>query len=124
MHVFEGKQAVEELGWLLDSTVTGLALHADAYGGLVLEATCIPRADKPVRELRMRFTEVTRFDFVWTSEQAFFFVPGYKALLLESGSVYVSLDPYDDRARVPDTRDGCVIEARSVRTESVLKSDP
>ena len=123
MHVAEGKQAVKELGWLLDGTLQDLSLRAEGLAGVVLEATCTPRERSPVKELRLRFTGVTRFDFLWDEGMTFFFVPGFKAFILESGSVYVSLDPYDYRDPAPDSRDACVIEARSVRVESVMKSD-
>lgn len=123
MSSYEGTQALVQMAelWALhDGTLRSLALHAEPEG-VVLDALCVPRPESPVAELRLRFVGVTRFDLEWSADFEFYFVPGYKAFLLESDRVYLSLDPYDDRATAPDPRDGGVIEARSLSIEMLLK---
>jgi len=123
MNSFEGSEAVDEIArqWALhDGTIQFIALRAEP-GGVMVEATCAPRAESPVKELRLIFSGVSRFDFQWSKDQEFYFVSGYKAAVQESGQVYFSVDPYDDRVPSPDPRDGGVVEARSLRAEFTMK---
>jgi hypothetical protein len=120
---YDGKQAVEQVAMLQalhDGEIRSIALYAEPVG-VILEAICIPRTESPVKELRLRFAGVSRFDFQWSEDEAFYFIPGYKAVVQDSGRVYFSLDPYDDRETAPDPRDGGVIEARSLSVEFTMK---
>jgi hypothetical protein len=121
---FWGKDALDEVAsrWALhDGRIRAFHIGTDEAGGVEVELVCVPRPLSPVRELRLRFGGVTRFDLVWTQEHAFYFVPGYTAFLTEAGRVYLSLDPFDDRAGQPDARDGGVMEAATVSAELQLK---
>ena len=124
MSTSEGRQALDEIAghWALhDGTICAFAIQTVAGAGVVIDITCVPRPESPVVELRLRLNGVTRFDLGWDAGSAFYFVPGYTAFILESGSVYLSLDPYDDRAEAPDSQDAGVIEARRIHAEFVMK---
>lgn len=125
MSSFEGARALDEIArrWALhDGRILSIAARAAEHCGVLLELVCSPRPESPVAELRIRFTGVTRIEFRWSEEQAFYFVPGYKALVQPSGMVYLSLDPYDDTVAAIDPRDASVIEARGIFAEFVMKS--
>ncbi|NPC71123.1 hypothetical protein HPP05_15330 [Corallococcus exiguus] len=124
MSTSEGRQSLDEIAghWALhDGTLRAFAVQAVEGAGVVIDITCVPRPESPVAELRLRLSGVTRFDLAWDEGSAFYFVPGYTAFILESASVYLSLDPYDDRAEAPDSRDAGVIEARRIHAEFVMK---
>ncbi|WP_375745992.1 hypothetical protein NR800_15540 [Corallococcus interemptor] len=124
MSTSEGRQALDEIAghWALhDGTIRAFAIRTVAGVGVVIDITCVPRPESPVAELRLRLNGVARFDLLWDERSAFYFVPGYTAFIQDSGSVYLSLDPYDDRAEAPDPQDACVIEARSIHAEFVMK---
>lgn len=125
MTSYEGEKAIERIAteWALhDGTIRSLDLRSTP-AGVTLDLVCVPRAESPVRELRLELVGVSRFDFLWSEDRPFYFVPGYTAFVQASGRVYMSLDPYDDRQTTADSRDGGVIEARSLTAHFSMKSE-
>jgi|GEM_PF-5565805 len=125
MSTFEGSRALDEIArqWALhDGRILSVAARISESGEVLVDLVCSPRQESPVAELRIRFTGVARFEFQWSEEQEFYFVPGYKALVRQSGMVYLSLDPYDDTDEEIDPRDASVIEARGILADFVMKS--
>lgn len=125
MSTFEGSRALDEIArtWALhDGRILSVAARVSERGEVLVELVCAPRPKSPVAELRIRFTGVARLELQWSEEQDFYFVPGYKALVRPSGMVYLSLDPYDDTDEEIDPRDACVIEARGILADFVMKS--
>lgn len=113
-----GRAALDELAarWALhDATVRALLIRTDSDGRVTAEIECVPRQESPVLDARIRLIGVTRIDFSWMQAQgSFYLVTCYKALILESGRVYLSLDPFDESIEAPDERDCDVIEAESI----------
>ena len=98
-----------------------MTLNAEPRG-LALDVVCTPRPSSPVREMRLRFESVSGFDLNWSSDYVFYLVSGYKAFDKDSGEIYVSTDPCDDRETAPDPGDGGVIEARTISAVFAMKS--
>ena len=121
----EGQQGIEAMGRygvLHDATIRRVDIESSENDGVAIELLCIPRADSPMSRAVVRFEGVTRIDLAWHEEVEFLVVPGYKAMMLGSGSAYVSLDPYDDRSTEPDDADCSVIEAARIRVELTAKA--
>ncbi len=114
--------ALSERWALHDGQLRRVAVEAcDGYGpSVVLEV--VPRDESEVSEALIRISAVTRLDVAWdASDSDFYLVAGYKALRLESGRVYISLDPFDERVRRADERDCFVIEGGTISVRFRMK---
>lgn len=119
-----GLNALDKLAaeWALhDGAIRGVKIESDLRSGLVMELTCTPRSESPVEVAVIRFEGVKRFDVAWDDREEFLFVPGYKAAMLQTGAVYFSLDPFDDRVLEADERDAWVIEAARISVHLTMK---
>lgn len=116
----------------LDALARRWALHDGRIRRLTVEAALgsrpsitlevVPRERSPVEEAVIHITAVSRLDVGWdVSDPEFYLVAGYKALLLDSGRVYLSLDPYDDQDNATDGRDGSVIEGETIAVALRMK---
>jgi hypothetical protein len=128
MQEFVGQTALDELAqrWALhDGIVRQISVRRDPDVGVVFELSCLSRPESPVAEVVLRIEGVSRFDLGWEVEWTeFLFVPGYKATLLPCSTVYLSLDPYDDRVSEPDARDCSVVVGRHLRVRFRMRGDP
>jgi hypothetical protein len=125
MDEFSGQAAVDELAsrWAIhDGVIHQVTIRRDAACGVVIELDCTARHESPVAKTRLRLEHVASFDVSWAAETEFLLIPGYKALMLPSSEIYLSLDPYDDRVSEPDGRDRSVFVARYFRVSFKLKA--
>ena len=107
--------ALRERSVLQDGLLQKLEVEGGFDSEVSVTLTVIPRRESPVEEARIRISSLTRLDVAWDdSASHFYLVPGYKALLRDSGRVYVSLDPYDDRVESVDERDCFILEGESI----------
>jgi len=122
---YSGQLAIARLAerWALqDARIRNVSM--DASGNcLNVRLTVVPRFDSTVEEAIIDLGRVTRFELDWrVGDAEFYTVPGYTALLRERGEVYISLDPFDDRADCVDDRDGDVIEAQEIDVSLRMKT--
>lgn len=119
-----GQLAIDRLAelWAFhDSRISKVSM--DATGSFLnVRLICIPRNESTVAEVIIDLHQVTRFELSWNVQSSVFYsVIGYTVILRDSGDVYISLDPYDDRAGLVDERDGDVIEARDIAVSLVMR---
>lgn len=122
---YSGQLAIDRIAehWALhDARIRNLSMDA-TEGSVNVRLICIPRNESAVEEAVIDLRRVTRFELNWNEQDAdFYSVPGYTAILLESGAVYISLDPFDDRADCVDDKDGAVIEAQEIAVSFRMKT--
>jgi hypothetical protein len=122
---FSGQLAIERIEerWALhDARICNVSMDATG-SSLDVRLVCIPRKESAVEEAVIDLRRVTRFELSWALNDAdFYTVPGYTALLRTSGEIYISLDPFDDRAGCMDVRDRGVIEAREISVSFRMKA--
>ena len=114
--------ALDERQALHDGRLCRFDFDGDTGFGPNLTLEVFPRAESQVAEVKISISSVTRLDVAWdVSDGHFYLVTGYKALLLESGRVYISLDPYDDRDNRVDDRDSFVLEGEAISVKLRMK---
>lgn len=123
--LFEGERALDEIDdqlGLLDGALRSLFVRRTPDGGATVQLQCVPRSDSPAKVHTLRFSEVTRWDWVSDSHDCFSYIEDYISLVREDGSLYLALDPYDYTVNAPHPRDNAVIEARRLEAWFVMKS--
>ena|SRR5688572_9014104 len=122
---FTGQDALDQLAsrWALhDGWLRRFVIDTKDGAAVNVELKVAPRPESRVAEVCVHLTELIRFDSFWRLDDGdFYLVAGYKAFLLDAGSVYLSLDPYDDRTLGVDERDRFVLEARTITARFSMK---
>lgn len=113
-------EALVRHGGLRDGILRAFMMQQPHESGvLVIEMQVSAPFWSDVAVVRLRLTEVTRFALhvEWQNASD---IECYKVFLTETGC-YLSLDPWDEFSRIPDDRDGFVIEARTLHVEIVKR---
>jgi hypothetical protein len=124
---YDGQDALDALAqqWALhDGSLREVRVSANADGFLDAHLICVPRRESPVAEVRIQLVRLKRFDLAWDEDCSLLLIAGYTAFILSDGAVYISLDPYDDRATSPDERDAFVLASREIRASFDMKAPP